>query len=440
MSKFLESFQGRIKGFIDRPKDIASLAQKLRTNPKLVVGGIGALMGLVWLLSSSTSLPESAAIDAKVQKPVVASIQEAVDPRAVWSDEINKNLEALSLKLDETLASQNKKLEEQLFEVKQELEFLKTKEIESNSNISANELEQEKQVRLVDMPPPPAKRVAKLLHLHQAYEIDERKSTEEYVTSGSFARAVLLTGVVAETGTESASSPQPILLRLVDHGIFSKGFKTNQLKEAILIGSCHGKISSERADCRLESVSLMSKDGKIIERSVEGWLIGEDGRPGIKGTVVDKASNVARMAILNGILGGMAGYLQNQASSSIYPISPITGQTNALTGANALKAGAASGVGNALTKLADYAIKRAEQMNPVIVIGSGRQVDVVFKKGFQLKDAKPIASSVIGALGGNTANSSSTQNQEAIYQDNHQGNYQDGVNSLQKFQVKEGGY
>jgi conjugal transfer pilus assembly protein TraB len=138
--------------------------------------------------------------------------------------------------------------------------------------------------------------------------------------------------------------------------------------------------------CRLESVSLMSKEGKIVERSIEGWIIGEDGRPGIKGTVVDKASNIARMSVFNGILGGMASFFQNQASSSIYPISPIIGQTNALKGSDALKSGAASGVGNALQKLADYAIKRAEQMNPVIAIGSGREVDVVFKKGFLLED------------------------------------------------------
>ena len=96
-----------------------------------------------------------------------------------------------------------------------------------------------------------------------------------------------------------------------------------------------------------------------------------------KGDVIDKSSDITRMAVLNGILGGIASFFQNQATSGIYPVSPITGQTNALTGKAALKAGSASGVGNALQKLADYAIKRAEQMSPVIVIGSGRVIDVV---------------------------------------------------------------
>ena len=132
----------------------------------------------------------------------------------------------------------------------------------------------------------------------------------------------------------------------------------------------------------------MNNSGDIIEKPVEGWLIGEDGRPGIKGDVIDKSSDVTRMAVLNGILGGMANFFQSQATTSIYPVSPISGQANALAGKDAIKAGAASGVGNALNKLADYAIKRAESMSPVIVVGSGRIIDVVFRKGFDLKLAQ----------------------------------------------------
>ena len=49
-----------------------------------------------------------------------------------------------------------------------------------------------------------------------------------------------------------------------------------------------------------------------------------------------------------------------------------------------LAASGASGVENALEKLVDYNIKRAEQMHPVLVIDAGRHIDVLFKKGFDL--------------------------------------------------------
>ena len=209
----------------------------------------------------------------------------------------------------------------------------------------------------------------------------DSKDISEYVVSGSFARCVLLTGVVAETNADLDNSQQPILLRLVDAGIFSKGYKTKQIKEAVIIGECYGNISSERAICRLLTLSMIKTDGSVIERPVDGWIVGEDGRPGVKGVIVDKSSNVARMAILNGILSGIAGFFQNQA---------VAKDIIALNDLDSIKAGASSGVGNALQKLADYAIKRSEQMSPVIVIGAGRTVDIVFKKGFPLKDVTSI--------------------------------------------------
>ncbi len=69
-------------------------------------------------------------------------------------------------------------------------------------------------------------------------------------------------------------------------------------------------------------------------------------------------------------------------------MSPITSQQNALKAQNSLKAGVYAGTGNALEKLADFAIKRAESMSPVIVVASGRVIDVVFRKGFDLRDNK----------------------------------------------------
>ncbi|WP_342638750.1 conjugal transfer protein TraB [Orientia tsutsugamushi] len=52
------------------------------------------------------------------------------------------------------------------------------------------------------------------------------------------------------------------------------------------------------------------------------------------------------------------------------------------------QSGAYSGASNAFDKLADFAIKRADSMSPVIVVASGRVIDVVFKKGFDLCEHK----------------------------------------------------
>ncbi|KJV55057.1 bacterial conjugation TrbI-like family protein [Orientia chuto str. Dubai] len=61
------------------------------------------------------------------------------------------------------------------------------------------------------------------------------------------------------------------MLQLLNTAILYDEYKTDQIKKAILIGSCNGDISSERAKCRLETLSVINNKGEIIE--VEGWLM-----------------------------------------------------------------------------------------------------------------------------------------------------------------------
>jgi conjugal transfer pilus assembly protein TraB len=128
----------------------------------------------------------------------------------------------------------------------------------------------------------------------------------------------------------------------------------------------------------------VEEDGVTVEKKVEGWLIGEDGRPGLRGEVVDRSGEAVRDTMIAGMLSGLSGFLKTEASSSVYPVSPF-GQTNALRGKQALGSAASAGAGNALDKLAEFSIKRAEQMQPVILIASGRVVDVVFKSGVDIR-------------------------------------------------------
>lgn len=416
---------------IKLPKSREELRALLKKSPRLSYAIIGSTCLLVlWLFSSSPVEHTTYASKHKLIKPVLEGVEQAVDPRALWTEILSKQVVDLNSKLDQAMQLQDEQHKEIIIKLQQEIAEVSSRLSQVQKDATAATIRVATEVPAKSKPP------ANLVHLHQSFHAVERKDPKNYVTSGSFARAVLLTGVVAETGVSAAGEPQPILLRLIDHGIFSKGYKTKQIKEAILIGSCHGNISSERALCRLETISLMNNAGDIVERPVEGWLIGEDGRPGIKGMVVDKASDVARMAILNGILGGLAGFLQNEAKASIYPVSPISGPAKALTGMSSIKAGTASGAGNALQKLADYAIKRAEKMSPVIVVGSGRVIDVVFRKGFQLKDVTPIDNSAVKPVQSIRAGGVQSYNQPP----SRERGYNQGIKALDSMQLGKGDY
>ena len=136
--------------------------------------------------------------------------------------------------------------------------------------------------------------------------------------------------------------------------------------------------------CRLETMSWVEEDGVAVEKKIRGWVIGEDGRPGLRGEVVDRSGEAVRDTLIAGMLSGLSGFLKQEATSGVYPVSPF-GQTNALRGKQALQGAAGTGASNAMDKLAEFSIKRAEQMQPVILIASGRVVDVVFQDGVDIR-------------------------------------------------------
>ena len=67
------------------------------------------------------------------------------------------------------------------------------------------------------------------------------------------------------------------------------------------------------------------------------------------------------------------------------------GATASLGAGDVMKMGIGGGASRAAQTLSDYYIKRAEQYHPVIPIGAGNEVTVVFQDGFQLKTIEELA-------------------------------------------------
>lgn len=198
--------------------------------------------------------------------------------------------------------------------------------------------------------------------------------------AGTRVKGVSATGLAIGTGTNAQSDPHPILIRLREDFLMPRGFSA-PLKDAVIIGKCHGDRSSERAFCVLETIAFVEASGEIIEEKIQGWIFGEDGRYGLRGQVVDRTDDLLRNSFLSGAVSSMANFFQSTTSSSVFPVSPF-GQTNAMNPSDMLKAGGAKGVGDALDRLAKYYIDTAEKMSPTLLINPGREVDIVLKSKF----------------------------------------------------------
>jgi len=219
------------------------------------------------------------------------------------------------------------------------------------------------------------------IRLHNSKANTLLKTTDNTIPAGAFAKAILLGGVDASTSIHSASDPRPVLLRVTDPGTLPRKFKSD-LKGCHVLAASYGDISSERVFMRLEKLTCIErKTGEVVEMNVQGYVAGEDGRAGLRGSVVDRAGESMRNALVGGFFSGMGSFL-SQAHNPV-TFSPMNGlaQTNPLTNESILKHGAAKGTSNALEKYADFYIKRAEQLQPVIQVAAGRPVDIVFSQG-----------------------------------------------------------
>lgn len=217
------------------------------------------------------------------------------------------------------------------------------------------------------------------------------KTVDNTIPAGAFAKAILLGGVDASASISASSDPRPALLRIMDLGTLPRKFHSD-LMGCHVLAACYGDISSERVYMRLEKLTCTErKTGEILEIKVQGYVAGEDGRTGVRGSVVDRAGESMRNAMMGGFIGGIGEFLsQSRNAMTFTPLG--LGQAGSLTQTNPmgvgemLKHGVGNGTSNALSRYADFYIKRAEQLQPVIQVAAGRQVDIVFTEGVSLNE------------------------------------------------------
>ncbi|MDR1235387.1 MAG: TraB/VirB10 family protein [Holosporaceae bacterium] len=217
-------------------------------------------------------------------------------------------------------------------------------------------------------------RVIKFSNTDSEYDLDEN-----FIFAGTYARAVLVGSVTVSAGVGASSNPKPVLLRINDTGNLPNNIR-GFLKDAMVIGAAYGNLSSESIVIRLERLVKIDRSSGIgADIPVKGYVAGENGDSEIRGMVIDRAGAVARNAAVSGFLSGMAEYVTANNSSAV-KFEPNSGlaQFSPQKGSKMLEQGASKGIGNAVEKYADFIIKRAEQMQPVIKIDGGRKLTIVF--------------------------------------------------------------
>lgn len=196
------------------------------------------------------------------------------------------------------------------------------------------------------------------------------------IPAGAFTSAILLNGLDAPTGGLAKTNPIPVLMLLLNNGTLPNRFHS-RVKHCFVTGAGYGDLSAERAYIRLEKLSCVMRNGKLLDADVEGYIAGEDGKNGLRGIVISKQGEMIAKALFAGLASGM-GQSLSQSYSSV-STSPL-GSVQTVNPSEVAQAGVASGVGKALDKIADFYIARANELYPVVEVDSNRRGDVILNK------------------------------------------------------------
>lgn len=201
------------------------------------------------------------------------------------------------------------------------------------------------------------------------------------IPATSFARGRLLNGVNAPTGGQAQSNPIAAIVQITSFANLSNRFQ-HDIRECRILLAANGSLSDERMYGRLETLTCIHSDGRVQEVEVKGYINGNDGKNGVRGRSVNKQGQVLANALTAGIFSGFGTAVQ--AGATITNQNAL-GATSVISPGAGFRSGMGGGISRAMDRLADFYIRSAEQLFPVIEVDAGVEVDVVFSRGFQLK-------------------------------------------------------
>ena len=216
------------------------------------------------------------------------------------------------------------------------------------------------------------------------------KPVSVWLPAGSHAEAVVLAGVDASAGVSSQGDPRPVLMRITgpawtaaENGIAL----AVDVEGCTVTGAAHGDLSSEKVYVRFRTLTCAGPEpGTVIETEVAGFVAGS-GKTGVRGPVVSREGALIEKAFLAGMVSGVG----QGAALAFQPAAVATGSGAAVANTSLSdigRAGLGAGASSAGQKVADYMIRRAEQVQPVVQLQAGTRVTLVFLEGARI-DGRP---------------------------------------------------
>lgn len=390
-------------------RDPSSAEKNQKVNKALIFVGIFIIMALLLMMLSDEKKEETREIGS------FKIIEEDTMAKTRWVGDAAIDLKMTKKDVD-GLHKENEKLSKELLELKKIIAEIKAnKETEAKEILQKNQtvLREESEERLyMNYPKPNQSDNLGISRLGEVPEVDRQSLTKytaiegalehaqiakpseakaevpqksrKIISTGSITKAVLLSGIDAPTMTQAKTSPLPVLMKVVDLSILPNQWKYD-IKECFLVGEGYGDLTAERAYIRTNNISCITHKGDHIDMPFKGAATGEDGKLGLKGEVVTKQGALLARTLIAGFLQGVGEAFSQQNQVTMTGTTGTTKTTKDLNATEAMEMGAFSGLSKSAEKLADFYLKMADQVAPVIEISAGREVNIIATEMVELK-------------------------------------------------------
>ncbi|MCB1080587.1 MAG: TraB/VirB10 family protein [Chlamydiia bacterium] len=181
------------------------------------------------------------------------------------------------------------------------------------------------------------------------------------IPAGTVVKCMISSAADCSVAIQNPIGRNTVLLRPMQDGFLPNHIFV-PLKDSVIIGTAVGDITSERVYINGERITLALRNGEFIETEIEAFVSGEDRKEGIRGTIVDRSESILNRPGFASLINTIS---QEQLQSKEGAISKAP----------------------MIEVLADYYIKRTEQLQPSIQVQPGRVVNLVFTKAVKIRDA-----------------------------------------------------
>lgn len=210
-------------------------------------------------------------------------------------------------------------------------------------------------------------------------DIEPSVSSFNYIPATSIVEGYILGGLSVSTSVNASSEPIPVGIKIKGRSNLAEDFAMN-LNDCRILAGAYGDISSERAVVRADQLICENREeGLITNTKISGVIYGDDGLNGIRGNVVSMSGKHLKNAFVSGMLSGVASVAGGKEGLTFGPQGAIS--TSKKNPRDLLEGGLLGGTTSASEKLADYHIKLAENISPVILVPGGTKVNIMFTKG-----------------------------------------------------------